>query len=83
MPMHDTYMLHLYRSRAVGGWQWSARVDHLVGGETRRFTDPEALLAYLRTLVWTGEPSVQATNTASRAATPGAPVEDHGTSRTD
>ena len=50
MPAHDTYMLHIFRSRAVNGWQWSARVECLHGGERRSFADPEALLAYLGTM---------------------------------
>ena len=45
MPTRETYLLHLYRSRSVGGWQWAARLDRLVDGESHRFSDPEVLLA--------------------------------------
>jgi len=47
MPVRDTYLLHIYRGRAVSGWQWAARVDHPRGGENLRFTRLEALAAYL------------------------------------
>jgi hypothetical protein len=40
MPMHETYLLHLYRSRSVSGWQWAARLDHLASG--RRACLPRA-----------------------------------------
>jgi hypothetical protein len=52
MLRHEVYTLHVYRSRAPNGWQWAARLEHLPGGESIRFTDPEALLAHLRTLMW-------------------------------
>ena len=55
MPAHDTYLLHVYRSRAVGGWQWAARLERLPGGESQSFNDPEALLAHLRTLLGAGD----------------------------
>ena len=55
MATQETYLLHLYRSRAVRGWQWAARLEHL-GGESRRFSDPEALLAHLRAILLAAEP---------------------------
>jgi hypothetical protein len=55
MPACETYLLHLYRSRAVSGWQWAARLQQLPAGESARFRDPEALLAYLRAVVGLGE----------------------------
>ena len=79
MPAHDTYMLHVYRSRAVNGWQWVARVDDLRGRESRRFTDPEALLAYLRIVVRAGESSVAPPHPASGAAGPATTAEDGAT----
>lgn len=51
MPQQDAYMLRIWRSRAVSGQQWVARLEHLPEGESRRFGDPEALLAYLGTVV--------------------------------
>ena len=51
MPTHETYVLHLYRSRSVSGWQWAARLDHLTDGESHRFNDPEVLLAHLQAMV--------------------------------
>ena len=51
MPKRETYLLHIYRSRSVSGWQWAARLDHLADGEIRRFADPELLLAHLQALV--------------------------------
>jgi len=63
MPAHDTYVLHVYRSRAVNGWQWSARVEDLRRRASERFADPEALLAYLGTVVRAGEPSAPPTGT--------------------
>ena len=55
MPQHYTYMLHIYRSRTVSGWQWAARLEQLPGRTSRRFTDQEALLAHLRTVVHEGD----------------------------
>ncbi len=72
MPAHDTYMLHVYRSRAVNGWQWSARVDDLRGRESARFADPEALLAYLGTVVRAGGPGAPPTGAPPTGAPPGA-----------
>lgn len=54
MPAYETYLLHLYRSRAIRSWRWVARLEHLPAGASTRFTDLEALLAYLRTVVRTG-----------------------------
>lgn len=51
MPGHEAYLLHLYRSRSVRGWQWAARLEHLADGESCRFTEPEMLLAHLQALV--------------------------------
>jgi hypothetical protein len=55
MPARETYLLHIYRNRAVRGWQWAARLEHLPDGASVRFADPEALLAHLRQLMWTVE----------------------------
>jgi hypothetical protein len=49
---HDTYILHIWRSRALAGWQWVARVEHLSDGQRHRFADPEALLVHLRVLAF-------------------------------
>lgn len=64
MPAHDTFLLYIYRSRTLSGWQWRARLEHLAGGAPMRFDDPEALLAYLRTIAVAGEPPVPPTNPA-------------------
>ena len=45
-----------------------------------RFDDPEALLAYLRTIVVAGETPVQPTNPAPRGADPPTTSENHRTS---
>ncbi len=55
MPRHDSYMLHIYRSRTVSGWQWAARLEQVPGRASRRFTDPETLLAHLRTVLREGD----------------------------
>jgi hypothetical protein len=55
MLRHEAYVLHIWRSRAVSGWQWAARLEHLPGGESVRFTRPEALLAHLEALMQAGE----------------------------
>jgi hypothetical protein len=57
MPHHDAYVLHIWRSRATSGRQWAARLDHLPGGESLRFSDPAVLLAHLQALVQAGEHS--------------------------
>jgi hypothetical protein len=57
MLRHESYLLRIWRSRAVSGWQWAARLQHLPGGQSQRFSDPEALLSHLQTLVRAGEPS--------------------------
>ncbi len=79
MPAHDTYVLHVYRSRAVNGWQWSARVDDLRGRESARFADPEALLAYLETVLRAGEPGAPPTGAMPGAGDPATVAEDRAT----
>jgi hypothetical protein len=51
MLRHEIYSLHVYCGRAASGWQWAARLTRLPGGESLRFTDPEALLVYLQAVV--------------------------------
>lgn len=51
MPQHETYVMQIWRSRSLAGWQWVARVERLSDGQRLRFTDPEALLAYVQGLV--------------------------------
>jgi hypothetical protein len=51
MPQVAAYLLRIWRSQTVRGWQWAARLEHL-GGESRLFSDPEALLAFLREVLW-------------------------------
>jgi hypothetical protein len=51
MPQRERYLLQIWRSRALSGWQWAARLDRLSDGEQHRFTDPEALLNHLQSLV--------------------------------
>jgi hypothetical protein len=51
---HDAYILRIWRSRAVSGWQWAARLQHLPDGQSVRFSDPAALLAHLQALVRAG-----------------------------
>jgi hypothetical protein len=65
----ETYVLHIYRSRALRGWQWAARLDHLPDQGSLRFTDPEALLAHLASVVQAGDQP-----TAPLDAPPGADV---------
>jgi hypothetical protein len=51
MPQHERYLLQIWRSRALAGRQWTARLDCLSDGERHRFTDPEALIEHVRALV--------------------------------
>lgn len=51
MPQQERYLLQIWRSRALSGWQWRARLDRLSDGERLRFTDPEALLQHVRALL--------------------------------
>lgn len=51
MASRDTYLLQIYRGRAVSGRQWAARLTHVPGGASVRFSDPEALLGHLRALI--------------------------------
>jgi hypothetical protein len=74
MPRHDVYTLHVYRSRAVRGWQWIVRLEHLPGGESLRFTEPQALMAYLARVLQAADPSK-----ASRDPPAGAEPADTGT----
>jgi hypothetical protein len=60
MPQHERYLLQIWRSRALAGWQWTARVDRLSDGERHRFTDPEALVRHVRTLVEAEAPTHEA-----------------------
>jgi hypothetical protein len=64
MLRHEAYVLHIWRSRAVSGWQWAARLEHLPDGEQVRFTAPEALLAHLQALVQPGEHALPPDGTA-------------------
>lgn len=81
MPAHDTYVLDIYRSRALGGRQWRARLEHLAGGGHVRFDDPEALLAYLRTIALAGEPPVRPANPPPGGADPPTTIENDGPNR--
>jgi hypothetical protein len=76
MPAHDTYILHIYRSRAISGWQWAARLEKLPDRASRRFTNPEALLAHLRTVLQAGAPSEPSADTPA-----GDDPHGHGCSR--
>jgi hypothetical protein len=51
MGRYDAFMLRIWRSTAVGGRQWTARLEHLPDGQRLRFTDPEALLAHLEAIM--------------------------------
>jgi hypothetical protein len=79
MLRHDTYLLHLYRSRAVSGWQWAARLEYLPCGESLRFNDSEALLAHLRALVLAREPSAPPAGTPPVASGPETTAAEGGT----
>jgi hypothetical protein len=59
MPKHERYLLQIWRSRALAGWQWAARLDRLSDGERHRFTDPEALLEHVRALAQAEPPDHQ------------------------
>jgi hypothetical protein len=78
MAARETYVLHLYRSRAVRGWQWAARLEHVQSGESLRFTDPEALLAHLRTVLRAGEPDEPGHLGESPEDRPGSQAEEGG-----
>jgi hypothetical protein len=57
MPQHDTYVLHIWRSRTLRGWQWVARLESASDGRAVRFSDPAALLDHLHGVVWNaGDP---------------------------
>ncbi len=45
---HDTYILHIWRSRTIQGWQWVARLVNSEDGQRLRFSNPETLLSHLR-----------------------------------
>jgi len=79
MPERDTYILHIYRGRAVNGWQWAARLDTLPGGDRRRFTDPEALLAHLRTTIRAVAQDAAPLEMAPGARGPALTIDETGT----
>jgi len=83
MPERDTYILHIYRGRAVNGWQWAARLDTLPGGDRRRFTDPEALLAHLRTTIRAVAQDAAPVEMAPGARSPPLTVAETGTQHAD
>jgi hypothetical protein len=56
MPQQERYLLQIWRSRALAGWQWRARLDRLSDGEQHRFTDPEALLQHVRAVMQSEQP---------------------------
>lgn len=69
MPRHDAYLLHIYRSRTLSGWQWAARLDHLPGRESLRFSDRSAAMDYLHRVVYARddlEPSSEPPGLAGR-----------------
>ena len=78
MPAHHAYLLHIYRSRAVSGWQWAARLDALTEGTQVRFSDPAALLAHLQTLLVRVEERAAPTDTQAGADGPVPSVQDGG-----
>ena len=81
MPARETYMLHVYRSRAASGWQWAARLERLPGGEHLRFHDPEALLAHLRAVLGADDPSGTATRGPPTENVPGTALEEERPSK--
>ncbi len=76
MPMRETYLLHLYRSRSVSGTQWAARLDRLADGESLRFSDPETLLTHLQALVRALDESAPPAATPAGGDGPGGPREE-------
>jgi len=68
MPWQDTYLLSIWRSRAVSGQHWVAHLDHLLGGESLRFCDQETLLAHLQAIVRDGDESARAASGPSEPA---------------
>ncbi len=47
MRRYDCFILRVWRSHGEHGEQWAGRLEHVSGGETLRFGDPDALLRYL------------------------------------
>lgn len=50
MAHYDSLLIRIWRSNAVDGRQWSIQVLHLQERVQHRFSDPEALIQYLRTV---------------------------------
>ena len=75
MASRDTYVLHVYRSRAVRGRQWAARLDHLPHHASLRFTDPELLLAHLAIVLRAGEQAAPIDTPPGADGPPRAPEE--------
>ena len=44
---YQTYLLHLWRVRCQGKWQWRASIDSRRSGERHSFASLEQLFAYL------------------------------------
>jgi hypothetical protein len=77
-PRRETYLLQIHRSRAVSGWQWAALLVDISGGESLRFSDPEALLTHLRRVVHGGDQSQVGDTDDAAMDAPAASVADQG-----
>jgi hypothetical protein len=44
---YQTYLLHLWRARCQGKWQWRASIENPHSGERHAFASLEQLFAYL------------------------------------
>jgi hypothetical protein len=52
MARYESFILRIWQSGGTGGAQWAGKVQKLPDGENLRFADPDALLDYLRTVLF-------------------------------
>ena len=74
MPEHETYVIHIWRNRAIRGHQWVARVECTANGQRVRFMDPDSLLRHFQQLLMP-EPDISGGEEAAQRATEVSPVD--------
>lgn len=71
MEQYDLFTVRVWRRDGEHGEQWTGRLEHLQGQESWRFSDADALLAYLHNLIMSRSGPMQP---AAGASAPGQDV---------
>ncbi len=65
MTRYDSFLLRIWRRSDAEGEAWAGRLEHVQGGQSLRFTSPEALLSYLHAAIGRGDPHTVTADGAS------------------